>query len=308
MSPPTEIEPTPPAACGQAVRFLLGGSCSDFLVASRAEALQQHLRDERCRADLWWARSGRGCVAAAMVVHNPGRTGLLLHSPAEANGVDRQGLSQVIQAAARQGLQGGLAFVQVMIDDGLEADRAAVEAAGFEMLARLVHMRQSPPRGGAGEGPGLGWRTARQFDSRELAAVIAATYEASLDCPRLSGARAIDDVLASHRTSGIYRPQSWWIVDVEGAAAGCVLMNDCTTMNAAEIVYLGVVPPFRGRGLARAMLRRAADDARARGLESIELAIDERNVFAQRVYESECYRVTRRRWAYVMFGGDCAAH
>lgn len=285
----------------QALRFLLAGDRCDFLVASQAEGLAQHLRGRDRRATLWWARARRRCVAAAMTIHNPGRVCMLLHTPADAEGVDRSALAAVARAAAQGGLQQGCSLVQVMIEDGRDADLAVAKAAGFSVLGHLVYMRQSPPRGPAAEAPELRWRTAEQFTEQELARLITATYEGSLDCPRLSGARRIGDVLEGHKAGGIYRPQSWWIVDVGGVAAGCVLMNDCTAGRSAEVVYLGVAPPFRGRGLGRTLLRHAGADAHARGLESIELAVDEQNAYAKGVYESEGYRVTRRRWAYVMF-------
>jgi ribosomal protein S18 acetylase RimI-like enzyme len=285
----------------EALRFLLSGGRSDFLVASRAEQLQRHLRGERRRPALWWGRRGRRCVAAAMAVHNPGRVSLLLHSPADAEGVDTSALPAVMKAAAEQNLRAGCSFVQVMVEDDRDADRAAVQAAGFSLLARLIQMKQSPPHPAADELADLRWRSGEQFSPEELARVIAATYEGSLDCPRLSGARRIEDVITGHKAGGVYRPQSWWIVDVGDAAAGCVLMNDCTAGRAAEIVYLGVVPHVRGRGFGRRLLRHAGADAHARGLESIELAVDEQNAYALRMYESEGYRVTQRRWAYVMF-------
>jgi GNAT superfamily N-acetyltransferase len=225
---------------------------------------------------------------------------LLLHSPAEAPGVDRQALACVTKAAALHGLQEGAMLVQVMVEDGNDADLAMVQAAGFSFLARLVHMRLNPAGSARSEPPGLRWRSAEQFSQAELGRVITATYEGSLDCPLLAGVRSIEDVIACHKASGVFRPQSWWLVDVDGAAAGCVLMNDSSTRNSAEIVYLGVIPCFRGRGLGRQMLRHAADDARARHLESIELAVDDQNVYALRVYASEGYRVTRRQRAYVM--------
>jgi ribosomal protein S18 acetylase RimI-like enzyme len=224
-----------------------------------------------------------------------------MHTPAQAEGVDVSALSAVMKAAAEQNLRGGSTLVQVMVEDDRDADRAAVQAAGFSLLARLIQMRQSPPRPAPDEPADLRWRCGEQFSPEELARVIAATYEGSRDCPRLTGTRRIEDVITGHKAGGIYRPTSWWIVDVGDAAAGCVLMNDCTLGRAAEIVYLGVVPHFRGRGLGRRLLRHAGADAHARGLDSIELAVDEQNIYAMRVYESEGYRVTQRRWAYILF-------
>ena len=312
MSQPVTLAPVPAAAQRQALQFLLGGTRSDVLIASRAEALGKLLRSPERRGDLWWACAGRRCVAAAMVMHNPGRFGLLLYSPTEAPGVDRQALAAVARAAAMEGLKQGATLVQTMVEDGNDADLAMVQAAGFSPLARLAHMRLALARAAIDESPDLspslrsrfgevGWRSAEQFSMQELGQVITATYEDSLDCPPLHGVRSIDDVITCHQASGVFRPKSWWIIDVGGAAAGCVLMNDSTAGYSAEIVYLGVAPRFRGQGLGRQMLRHAAADAKARRLESLELAVDDQNSYAKRLYESEGYRVTRRQWAYVMF-------
>jgi len=286
----------------RALEFLLAGDARDALTSARAEELRRLVRRRAgAGAELLWARRGDKCLAAAMVMKNPGRVGMLLHSPPSAAGVDREALAAVIRTASREALAEDLVLVQTLVDQGSTDCPALLKSAGFSLLATLVYMRLSPLSRCESPAAGLQWRSGDQYDQRELERVIAQTYNGSLDCPALTGVRTIADVIECHKASGIYRPQSWWIVHLGRMAAGCILMNDSAVPQTAEIVYLGVVPACRGRGLGRAMLRHAAADARSRGLRAIELAVDDANAYAMRLYESEGFRAARRQWAYVMF-------
>jgi GNAT superfamily N-acetyltransferase len=53
---------------------------------------------------------------------------------------------------------------------------------------------------------------------------------------------------------------------------------------------IGVAAPWRGRGIGRALLRAAADQARAAGVGQISLSVERKN-HAQRLYLSEGYRI-----------------
>ncbi len=305
MTSEVDIQPVAAAQRMQAMEFVLAGDYSDVMVATRAEALYRVVSDRAGRQPvLLSARRGGRCVAAAMVVPNPGRVGMLMYSPPGAQGVAGDALVEVVRAAARAGLRNDLALVQALVEPDRTDEIGMLASAGLHLLATLVHM--TAPLRDQKEAPTsyLAWRNSDQYDEAGLERVIADTYTGSLDCPALSAVRGTPDVIECHKATGIYHPRSWWIVDVDGAPAGCVLMNDSALGQSAEIVYLGVVPPYRGRGLGRAMLRHAAADARARGMQSIELAVDDANTYAKAIYASEGYRPTRRQNAYVMFQGD----
>jgi GNAT superfamily N-acetyltransferase len=130
--------------------------------------------------------------------------------------------------------------------------------------------------------------------------VIAGTYEESLDCPVLCGLRELSDVLASHRASGVFSPETWWIAYISGRAAGCVLVNGSGTgAEDMDLVYMGVVRDFRGRGLGRAMVRRAAGWARRHRRAALTVAVDALNVYAKAIYDRQGFRQTVRRLAYM---------
>lgn len=300
----SRIEPVPLRRFPEAALFLAGAGQRGPEVLKRARTYEHLARGHGSRyAALWWARRGRTCVAAALVAESAGRTGMLIYSRPEAAEVDAESLAQLVRQISQDCLQQGLALVQSMTDPAAEAEAAMLRSAGFELLAELSHLKlelpaRLPPIGDQG----LSWRTYGQFSDKQLADVISATYAGSLDVPALVGVRRLPDIIAGHKASGLFQPDSWWVLDADGTAAGCILMNDALAAGAAEVVYLGVLPAFRGRGYGRLMVRKAAQHAAARGLSRIKLAMDTRNVYAGQVYEAEGFRPENRRLAFGMIG------
>jgi ribosomal protein S18 acetylase RimI-like enzyme len=64
------------------------------------------------------------------------------------------------------------------------------------------------------------------------------------------------------------------------------------------VVYLGVVPASRQRGIGRALVMRAVRDTANLGLPQIGLAVDVANTPAMRLYEKMGFREIRQRLAY----------
>jgi len=279
----------------------------------RAHGALARLYRSRRRADgaLFWqaCRQGRG-VAAAMVVPNPGRFGMLLYSPPGSDDVDVSALSTLLGRISAEACRRGLAFVQSLVHPAARADAAALESAGMIKLAELVYMRLDLLVPGASAGPGVGakdaadqaewaWRPYERFSESELGRAIAETYAGSLDCPLLVGVRQMSDVLAGHRASGTFRPSAWWLVERDGAPAGCILVNASAVPRVAEVVYVGVSPAFRGCRLGRTMLLRAVRQAGTRKDRAITLAVDSRNTYALRMYASVGFRRVFSRLAYI---------
>ena len=78
---------------------------------------------------------------------------------------------------------------------------------------------------------------------------IARSYEQTLDCPALSGARDIQDVVEGHKSVGIFDPQLWSVLLRGDEPLGCLLLAEIPARNGIELVYLGLAPAARGRGL-----------------------------------------------------------
>jgi ribosomal protein S18 acetylase RimI-like enzyme len=295
-----QIEPVPPPRYADAASLLAGDSGDDAL-AKRHTILRLIRGRPSDDLQFWWARKDRVGVAAALVLTSPGRAGMIFFSsPLDC---DRALLAQVLRTAASAGLDQGLSFVQALIEPMATADVDVAVRAGFRELAELIYMRRDlameEVAHQAAEDEYL-WRAHGDFDDDELAQVIGATYERSLDCPALAGVRKLTDIVATHRSCGVFRPESWWVLEQGGKAAGCILVNDYPSNLVADVVYLGVTVPFRGRGLSRLMLHRTGRQAIERGYSTMTLAVDAANPPALRVYEKECFYETARRLAYAM--------
>lgn len=79
--------------------------------------------------------------------------------------------------------------------------------------------------------------------------------------PELEGTRSLDDVLAGHRAAGRYKPEHWRLGRIPGSpkAAAVLLLAEAPGRDAWEVVYLGLTPEARGRGLGHSVLQHALD-------------------------------------------------
>lgn len=286
-----------------AVRFLVAGARSDALAQSQALSFyQQTVQRYEGACRLWWTRSWRTPLAAAMVLENAGHTGMLFFSPPDAPGVDRAALVDLVgQVCGESIAAGGMSMVQSLLPADATQQLQVLGEGGMVRLTQLNYMRLELP---ANLPPllledQLTWRDFHHAGEYAFGQVITETYRQSLDCPALEGVRRIEDVIAGHRASGIFTPQSWWLAIFQGQPAGVLLLNDTLSGNSCDVVYLGVAPPFRGQGIGRAMLRRAMHETAQRGATAVTLAVDDANAPAARLYESEGFAVLSRRVAYV---------
>jgi GNAT superfamily N-acetyltransferase len=264
---------------------------------------------------------------AVLAVPGPGRTAVLFLTPPGA----RQALGpSVVQSgelvaclrAVRQELGGAEGGPDIRLLQCLPEphERWATNAcAGAEMthVGELSYMRRPykpadrtgvPPAWPAGVTIGslerfpsgdLGNTASPAF--ADLRTALERTYVDTRDCPELCGLRDTADVVASHRSTGVFDPSTWWIVrdEAAGAAQGCVLMSHCPEHNAVELVYIGLGPELRGRGLARDLLRCAIARTARLGAREVTCAVDRRNHAAVRLYESLGFTSFAGRSAWV---------
>jgi ribosomal protein S18 acetylase RimI-like enzyme len=160
----------------------------------------------------------------------------------------------------------------------------------------------------AANGPGaeasLEWRSFGLALESEFRSVLLATYVGSLDMPELDGARSLEDILEGHRASGRFLAERWWLGRIPGepAAAAILLMAEVPGRDAWEVVYLGLTPAARGRGLGHATLSHALELARPH-VARIELAVDVRNRPAVRLYQAARFVVRDRRAVHLAILG-----
>lgn len=285
-----------------ALRRLVAGSESDDRIDRLVDAHRRNLSAAAKGSGLWWACDGETIRAVAAVSVSKGKVAFLYPSPVGATGVDETAMSELISYVSGRALACGAGMVQAMIDPEAGKDIAVLLKGGLEELAELIFLHRGLEN--LPEMPDLSaWSFCPYLECgrKKLAEVIRLTYQDTLDCPRLVGRRTMNDVVASHQTTGCYWPIWWWRVEARGVPAGCVLVNRAPAADGAEVVYMGVAPSFRGRGLGWAMLCFAAHRARADGARSLRLAVDAGNSYARDLYERFGFRATHRRLCLAAF-------
>jgi mycothiol synthase len=184
----------------------------------------------------------------------------------------------------------------------------AFVAAGFVKVGDLAYMRRplwpplvapEPPwpegvvvRNVKGVGP-------REPDRAALLEALNRSYEETLDCPELCGLRETEDILESHRATGVFDSKLWWLVLWQGEPHGCMLLSRCPDHNSVELVYLGLSRELRGKRMGSRLLEWGIARLGAVTAESLTCAVDLRNGPARRLYERAGFREFGRRVAMV---------
>ena len=133
----------------------------------------------------------------------------------------------------------------------------------------------------------------------DLVRALEASYERTLDCPGLYGLRITADILAGHQATGDFDPALWTLLYVDDRPAGVMLLNAFPAHRTVELVYLGLAPFARGRGLGRQLLRHGLAQLKKRRERTLTLAVDDRNTPALALYASEGLRPIVKRVAMI---------
>jgi ribosomal protein S18 acetylase RimI-like enzyme len=193
----------------------------------------------------------------------------------------------------------GFAIAQAVLDETV-GPRGGADLArgGMPWVTDLLYLwRDTTPLIVAESDRRLEWRGLGEVDEDLFRATVRATYEGSLDMPELEGARSLDDALDGHRGNGRFAPELWRlgrVPDHPDEAAVLLLSAAAADRDAWEVVYLGLTPAARGRGLGARAIAHALELARPHA-DALELAVDVRNRPALRLYAAACFVPLDRR-------------
>jgi len=205
-------------------------------------------------------------------------------------------------------------IAQILLTREQESDSRLLSESGFPLLTELIFMSATVLAEQPDARNGESWRSVSWSESirPRFETAIDATYEGTLDCPELNGRRSGEQAVLGHEISGPFQPALWKIYSHGEQEAGIVLAR-CHADNWTDgrpdgivtlyvIVYLGVIPKFRGRGLGRTMLADLFDEARRQGVPEVMLAVDVRNAPAIHLYEQFGFREFDRRRVHARLG------
>ncbi len=261
----------------------------------RLAILREESLDRGPQSHLLTACLGSKLVGAIFWQILPGRAGAL-YPPRAVDDKPPTIATALLMAACDQLLHSGVGMVQCLLRHDGKADKQLLMQSGFEHFGDLFYLVCE-----TADFPSLAPPTDLTFETytpalhAEFAAVVEATYEGTLDCPRMNGLRTIDETLDGYRGEGQFDPSRWLLVRQGGMAIGCLLLADYPDQQNCELVYMGLIPSARGHGWGKTIARYAQWRAREAGHQRLVVAADAANVPALRMYTEVGFRVWDRR-------------
>jgi mycothiol synthase len=298
-----EIRPAHPSELRDALSVIFtqpGAESRD--TQAQVTAFIEHYQNSPLFSQAHWVAIEDGTIQAAVAcLDSPGRTGLLFLPSMRLHPTHKAIIIELVQQVVRSARDRGLKLFQALIPPDSDAEGYVLASAGFDPLAELIYMERPStlPIPDDADPETLSWTTYSPQTHCLFAQVILATYEQSLDCPRLSGLRDIEDIIASHMATGQFNPNTWFVIHLSGVPVGCLLLARLPRRSALELVYMGMVPKARGQGLGGVMLRQAIRQAVKTHTAYISLAVDRDNAPACKLYKKFRFNETIRRTAWI---------
>jgi ribosomal protein S18 acetylase RimI-like enzyme len=298
------------------------GEAVDRLIGAEGDRLAIDQFIEQADADrtdlsLMWAtfgRSDRSMRQVCLAIPNAGKTVGVFPGAWSARAgellamrIERGALLEHVSRAVRDEAGLDMHLAQALLEPDDREGLASFQAGGYQRLADLAYLRRVISHGGRHEPlvwpEGVRVASLRELPEGEgerlLRSALERSYEGTLDCPALCGLRELDDVVASHRAVGVYDPRLWWVVLHRGEPWGCMLVNAGVSHETAELVYLGLGPAARGKGLGAGLLKLAMAALSRRQETVLACAVDTQNTPARRLYERAGFRQFALRVAVV---------
>lgn len=206
------------------------------------------------------------------------------HLPPLSPGGDGAAIAEATRAIFELGAQVALATLTPQSPLTVE-----LLDAGFHAGPRMVEMARTPPDSPEEAG---GDYVSYSQDRRVLFAdVLYRTLHGSLDAPEVPVCRDGERLMLSFEERGAFDRRDF-VLALEGGEPGGILLLSAVE-EALEIVYIGVVPELRGRGMGRRLMQRALARASEHGAAQIRAFVDARNTPALVLYEKSGFSEKR---------------
>jgi GNAT superfamily N-acetyltransferase len=241
------------------------------------------------------------CREVVLVVPGTGKTGMCFTS--HPNGPTAEGEVAMLLERACAELP-SVTLAQALLEPTETAAHRIFLNAGFTEVGRLAYLRRPTPKRGeysttTSWPEGITVTNWKRGEDGDLALALERSYIDTLDCPGLCGLRDTQDVIASHRGTGVFDPSYWWIIRKDHTPQGAMLFNPCPDQSSIELVYVGLAPAVRGIGLGRTLMHTALAALSGRRERSITCAVDTRNTPAMRLYNALQFESFAERIALV---------
>lgn len=250
------------------------------------------------------ATEGPRLLAAAWGQPQPGKTASLWTPRARRRRLTSDVAIAMVERVVALADDAGVAVTQTLLEQEDDATLTPLLRSGFRRMAELWYLEWTPSTGLIGDAladaefpaydPGAPGRLER---------LVERTYADTLDCPELEGMREVRDVLHGYRGTGEHDPELWRVIRHGGEDVGVLMLAEYPESRQLELVYVGVAPEARGRGLGARAVREVQKVARERGAQRVVLAVDSRNKPAVDIYRAAGFRRWAHRYAYLRRAG-----
>ncbi len=256
------------------------------------------------------AEEGEQPVGAALMMNQPDGVALVWPPVITCQTVDVAGAEQALLARLCEEIDSvGAKLSQCLLTPDDVTETELLQGHGFIHAADMFFLARSLTHGdcevGSADGE-LGHEFFCEANKDRYASVIERTYVDSLDCPFLNGFRSGLEAIASHQLSGRFEPSGWRLYREGAEDLGVLMLNEHPDQDAIELVYFGIVPQFRGKGLGRRILADGIRAAAKSGRSVMFLAVDCGNSYANALYSELGFAELARRRVMIRRSSDLA--
>lgn len=257
---------------------------------------------EVAQEPLFIARRGEALCGAAWGQRQPGNYAIFW-PPQLLPGEAAQTASFLAEAVVHDLDAAGIVLSQSLLAAPGPALVKMLQHVGFQHSADLLYLTCE-----SGRFPivvptpsGIEFEEYTAAERGRLTRVIEQTYKDTMDCTALDGARDLEDVMNGYQATGVFRPQNWLIVRHQSEDIGVLLLADHPQARQVELMYMGIVLEWRGRGWGRQIALYAQWRAHQANAERILVAVDAANRPAVDVYRSTGFEIWDRRAVFLRF-------
>ncbi|MGV3606582.1 MAG: GNAT family N-acetyltransferase [Planctomycetaceae bacterium] len=240
----------------------------------------------------------------------PGNVALLWPPGIAENAPWQTSVASLLQFTHHQLTSAGIQLSQFLLPDlgeqiaYQESLISTLKTAGYHSLARLLYLyvsdQESPFPTSAPTPKNCSLLPASQFTTPQLHDLIEQTYIDTQDCPAMNGLRSTDQVLAGYRSAGTCEDRYWFVAtDQNQKPIACLLLAPDTNNHSCELVYVGVIPEARGRGVAGDLVSWAKWQAKSAACSQLLLAVDDQNLPGLKLYQRHGFQSFDAREVYI---------
>lgn len=306
-NPPLEIVRCPASLRSNALALVLGELAPNQRRDVAALPLNRDKFEYLAQEPLFVALRGNVLCGAAWAQRQPGNVAVFW-PPQLSPGEDEKVAADLAKAVVHDLDRTDVSLAQSLLVSPSANTIDVLQHVGFRHLADLIYLSCETarfPQIAPACDVVFEEYTDSEFD--RLTNLIERTYDESLDCTALDGARNMNDVVNGYKATGVYRPENWLFVRDGDFDVGVLLLADHPAARHWELIYLGLTPEVRGRGWGRQIAQYAQWLAWGGQAERLLVAVDAANTPAVAVYRDTGFEIWELRAVYLRFSDNSRA-